>query len=163
MVVPRDARYTFTVPYAGETAAYYERLSGAGAAPEIVLVTANEIIAVRHQTLRDWLALHPSQPAKDEMAKQIRDLLRRVHDELGLCRRDVHIDNLVVTDDAVPLMIGPKWCAPAVNSFCYDLDGPERSQLSPPELHLTQGIVGVWWGSPERYRSLLDAFGEWAE
>jgi hypothetical protein len=160
-VAPKDDRRTFTVRYAGPTAEYYKRLSAIRAAPEVVLVTANEIIAVEHQTLRAWLADGQSPVDKARMAEQIRDLLQRVHEEVGLCHRDVHLRNIVLTDESAPLLIDPALCAEAQNSYCYDLHGPEPSGVAVYADHLATGKNGVWWGSEEKHDSLESAFGPW--
>ena len=95
------------------------------------------------------------------MAARISDLLLRVHTELKCCHRDVHIGNIVLTDQDAPLLIGPKWCAPARNEYCYDLYGSQASKVPVPDLHVKQGHTGVWWGSAVGHRSLLGAFGPW--
>lgn len=149
---------SYTVPYAGETEARYRTLSDLGLAPRIICVQDMMITTVYHPTLRDWI--DQDQPEDDVlvMAKRIRDLLRRVHEEAGICYRDVHIDNIVLYDGQ-PLLIGPKWAAPSVNDRCYDLEGPDPSGVELPEPHKGKTHNGVWWGSSEKTRSLLSAFG----
>jgi hypothetical protein len=153
---------TIKVRYAGPTATSYLRLSDAGFAPEVVSITDDEIEAVRHCTLSAWLEENPSPEARAAMAVRIRDLLRAVHENVVLCHRDVHVDNIVVAADGRPLLIDPALATPSVNEYCYDLEGPSESDVPVPEDHVRQGYPteeGVWWGSPVRHRSLLSAFG----
>jgi hypothetical protein len=93
------------------------------------------------------------------MARRIRDLLLRVHNEAHLCHRDVHVGNIVLTDDERPLLIGPKWSTPIVNDHCYDLEGPDASNVAVPEIHREQGHTGVWWESTVEYRGLEPVVG----
>ena len=157
----RETPRTCRTGYAGSTAECYRRFSEAGLAPMIVSLTANEIETVCHQTLRDWLARKPSQQERDTMSEAIRDLLLAAH-ETGLCHRDVHIDNIVLSDNGRPLLIDPAYATASVNEHCYDLEGPEPSGVSVPDDHVNQGgnaAHGIWWGSPEKHRSLEREFG----
>jgi serine/threonine protein kinase len=143
----------------GSTAEHYRRLSDAGLAPAIVRVTHDEIVVVRHRTLEDWLRTTPPQE-RVEMKEAIRALLLAAH-AVGLCHRDVHVGNLVLTDDERPLLIDFALATPSVNGRCYDLEGPEASRVPVPPEHLREPghERGVWWGSPVRHRSLELAFG----
>lgn len=149
---------SYTVPFAGETAAKYKVLSELDLAPRIICVQDMMITTVCHPTLRDWLDQAQPDDEMLVMAKHIRDVLRRVHTDAGMCHRDVHIDNIVL-DNGQPLLIGPKWAAPTVNDHCYDLEGPDASGVGLPDLHKDKPHNGVWWGSSERTRSLLSVFG----
>ena len=148
--------------YAGETADHYLRLSNAGLAPRVIEVTDDEIVAERHQTLAEWLATHTDKPARDEMSRRVKHLLTRVHSEVQLCHRDVHRDNVVVDGEGQPLLIDPAYATASMNEHCYDLEGPAPSKVAVPEDHVRQGGVtadGIWWGSPQKHRSLELVFG----
>lgn len=150
---------TVRTRYIGSTAEHYRRLSDAGLAPAIVRITADEIEAVRHRTLEDWLAVTPFGQRAD-MKEAVRRLLLAVH-AIGLCHRDVHVGNIVLTADERPLLIDPELATPSVNGHCYDLHGPEVSGVPVPPEHLREPghERGVWWGSPVKHRSLEAAFG----
>jgi Phosphotransferase enzyme family len=116
----------------------------------------------RHLALESWLDTHHAAEERQAMARRIHDLLRAVHEQMDFCHRDVHIGNIVVTEDERPLLIGPKWTAPSVNDHCYDLEGPNPSGVPIPEIQLNQGHPadkGVWWGSPVPHRALSTPFG----
>jgi Phosphotransferase enzyme family len=154
-------RETFRVRYAGDTATFYRLLSEAGFAPEIVTITDEWIESVRYETLESWLVADVSTDERARMGEAIRDLLRAVHDTLRICHRDAHIGNVVVRE-GVPLLIDPAYATPSVNDHCYDLEGPGLSRVPVPDDHVNQGgwaTHGVWWGSPERTRSLESVFG----
>lgn len=154
-----DDPATITRPYAGETATHYIQLSELGLAPKAVDVTETTITAARHRTLEEWLETNPGQDEKAAMAIRIRDLLRAVHEQAGICHRDVHVGNIVLADDDQPLLIGPKWAVPTVNDHCYDLEGPTASEVDVPSIHVEQGHNGVWWGSDVPHRALAKWFG----
>ncbi len=148
--------------FAGKTAHHYLRLSKAGLAPRVIEVTNDEIVTERHQTLTEWLATHPDQSARDEMSRRLKQLLHRVHTEVQLCHRDVHRENVVVDREGQPLLIDPAYATASVNEHCYDLEGPGPSEVAVPEDHVQQGgptAGGIWWGSPEKTRSLELALG----
>ena len=154
-------RETFRGRYAGETAIYYRLLSEAGFAPEIVEITDEWIETVKYETLEAWLAADVSTDQHERMGKAIRGLFRAVHDTLRICHRDAHIGNFVVREGR-PLLIDPAYATPSVNVHCYDLEGPGPSRVSVPDDHVNQGgraMYGIWWGSPERTRSLESVFG----
>lgn len=147
--------------YAGRSAEFYQRLSAMGAAPEVVEVTDDEIVAMKHRTLTEWLTQSPSKAEKDKMAAKIRDLLRRVHQEGGICHRDIHVRNVVLTDADEPLLIDFGLAVESDSELCYDLYG-DASGVPIPEAHRKQGgHNGVWWGSTMRHDSLESAFGPW--
>jgi hypothetical protein len=144
------------------TADHYLRLSNAGFAPHVIKVTNDEIVTERHQTLTEWLTTHPGQSARDEMSWRLKKLLLRVHAEIKLCHRDVHLDNVVVDQGGQPLLIDPAYATASVNEHCYDLEGPGPSEVAVPKDHVQQGGLtagGIWWGSPEKARSLERALG----
>lgn len=158
-----DDRETYTILYTGPTAEYYQRLSAISAAPEVLDVDADKIVAVKHALLTDWLALKPSRSELDTMALKILRLLLRVHKEAQFCHRDVHVRNIVLTEAAAPLLIDPALGADKATELCYDLHGPGPSGVAIPAAHVRQGKDGIWWGSQERHDSLESAFGRWQE
>lgn len=158
-----DERATYTVQCAGLTADYYRRLSAILAAPKVLDVTVDEIVTVKHPLLTDWLAGSPSKAALDAMAVQIRDLLLMVHNEARLCHRDVHVRNIVLTDDGEPLLIDPALGTDSATDLCYDLYGPVASGIDVPNDHVPHGKNGVWWGSQEKHDSLESTFGRWQD
>jgi len=158
---------TFTTAYRGATARVYQALSRAGFAPEVIDVTPTHIVARRHLRLHaDWLPAHREPSERDLMARKIRDLLAEVHATLGICHRDVHLDNIVVTDSGEPLLIDPEFAVRSANEHCYDLVGPGLSGVAIPWRHLEcdgPERYGVWWGCPYADRGLAPTFGAWTD
>lgn len=154
-----DRQPTISKTYAGDTAIHYQALSELGLAPAVVTITDNEIVTVEHQPLRSWLDENPSDDARAGMARKIVGLLENVHQQAGICHRDVHIDNIVIAGDDRPLLIDPAYATATVNDRCYDLEGPGPSRVAVPADHIAQGHDGVWWGSSQKHRSLKATFG----
>lgn len=138
---------------------FLERLQGSALVPDIVSidVDAASITMVHHMPLLTCLALvAPSSRAqmRDAVAAQVRAL-----HTVGVCHRDIHLLNIVVSDR--PLFVDFELAVEvdAVHA-CYDEFGPS-AQIPLPGAHANAGLVeGVWWDTPsELVPPLWRAFG----
>jgi thiamine kinase-like enzyme len=115
---------------------YYKRLSELALAPEIVSVTADQLVAHWYPPLPCW----GTNRSLEELIDMGLSVLRRV-EELhghGVCHRDLHTGNIVVRA-GVPLFIDTEFATASDPAKpCYDLVGPERSCVAVPKRHADQ-------------------------
>jgi hypothetical protein len=121
-------------------------LSELALAPEIVSVTADQLVAHWYPPLPCW----GTNRSLEELIDMGLSVLRRV-EELhghGVCHRDLHTGNIVVRA-GVPLFIDTEFATASDPAKpCYDLVGPERSCVAVPKRHADQlnaNRHGVWW------------------
>jgi hypothetical protein len=141
---------------------YYERLTDLRLAPEIIEVMPHEIVTRKYPTLGAWLAIEHSCEEVLEMGRRLYRRVEQLHCQ-GICHRDLHIANIVLGDDEVPLFIDPAFAIESdPDKPCYDLEGPERSGVPVPPEHACQSNdnrFGVWWDSTGPVPTLRSAFG----
>ncbi len=145
---------------------YYKQLADHGLAPEIISVTSREIVTREYQTLCDWLDIEHSRGETMEMGRRLYLRIEQLHGH-GICHRDLHIANVVLRVNEVPLFIDPAFAIDSnPDKPCYDLEGPQRSGVPVPPEHATQpndNQFGVWWDSTGPVPTLNSAFGPLAD
>jgi serine/threonine protein kinase len=145
---------------------YYQRLTDLSLAPEIIGVTAYEIVTRKYPTLGAWLAIEHSCEEVLEMGRRLYLRVEQLHCQ-GICHRDLHLANIVLRDDEVPLFIDPAFAIGSnPDNPCYDLEGPDRSGVPvPPErtCQSNDNRLGVWWDSTGPVPTLSSAFGRLAD
>jgi tRNA A-37 threonylcarbamoyl transferase component Bud32 len=116
----------------------YRRLSDAGLAPEIIRTTTTHLTTKTHTTLTEWLHGQTAEHEMKLMGQRLVDRITELH-TLGVCHRDLHDGNVVLTDELVPLFIDPAFaiaCDP--RAPCYDLIGPDSSGVPVAPAHASQ-------------------------
>ena len=145
---------------------YYGRLAANHLAPEIIGTTEDVLRIRKCQTLRQWVDARPAPEEVQAMGIKVVELLEHVH-ELGFCHRDAHIRNFVVHAGS-PLIVDPKHATNSErNKPCYDVYGPDRSEVAIAPAHTNQtnrNRLGVWWENADPLsEALASTFGTVAE
>lgn len=141
-----DAEHYFWVE-----AAALERLHGSGVTPELVSIREDDAFLamrlVRHTPLMDWL-VGRSADERVEMRARLLDQLVKLH-ELGMCHRDLQLNNIVVGEQDIPLFVDLELATEhggAIGS--YDVFGP-CTGVAIPDVHPDIGLPdGIWWNAP---------------
>ncbi len=152
-----------------ELVAYYQSWSDLGLAPEVLRVTPDTLFARRHQTLEEWLELHPDTDERTRMGRRVRERIEELHRH-GVCHRDLQVANIVVRDDCVPLFIDPEFATRSdASGPCYDLVGPTRAGMEVLPAHAVlaqpeENRAGIFWDAQTTHvRTLGSVFGPLAD
>jgi hypothetical protein len=135
--------------------AHLEPLADRRLTPEVVRWEASAVVMRAGLPLTEWLrTARPSEVT--QMRPKALALVHGIH-ALGVCHRDLHVENVVVVD-GLPMAIDfehacevdPVWP-------CYDLTGPsEQVPLLPAHAKFggVLGSHGIWWDGPRDDRWL---------
>ena len=145
---------------------YLPRLADASLSPSITGWGMGSVSMVKGTPALDWLA-KADDLAIGAMRIQVLDLIRGMH-TLGVCHRDLHVENIVIVDGQALAIDVDHACDVDPSWPCYDLTGPSpQVPLLPAHAQWggVLGSTGMWWGASQdtrwngRYVPLGRVFG----
>lgn len=135
--------------------AHLERLAHCKLTPEVIRWEPGAVVVRAGVPLTDWLrTATPDAVAK--MRPKALALVQSIH-ALGICHRDLHVENVVLID-GIPAAIDFEHACEVDREWpCYDLTGPsEQVPLLPAHAKFggVLGTYGISWDGPRDDRWL---------
>jgi hypothetical protein len=133
---------------------FLRQLQGRDLVPELNEATAADAVGritiAAHQPLRWWLAEHREPEALAIMHSALENQIIGLH-AMGVCHGDIHVYNVVVRDDGLPLLIDFELATRTDSRrACFDLVGPS-DDVEVPIVHREHDLTeGVWWDTASR-------------
>lgn len=143
------------------------RLADGGLAPEILRWEHGAVLLRAGAHLPAWLQ-QADAAAIAAMRPRALALVHGIH-SLGICHRDLHIENVVVIEGRLLAIDFEHACEVDVTWSCYDMTGPsEYVPVLPAHAKFggVLGTYGIWWNGPlddrwgGRYAPLGAVFGK---
>lgn len=145
---------------------FQTRLADAGLAPKITSDAYPFIEMERGTPLSEWLK-SPAAEDRQIMRARLMTLVRGVH-AAGICHRDLHIGNVMLSADGSPLAIDLEHGLDVnPQGPCFDVWGPSSGlPVAPAHVQIggTLAETGVWWDAPlslMQVTTLGSKFGPW--